>query len=311
MASIHRQKSPYWFCEFRSADGRWLKRSTKLKDRKKALEWCFALQAAQDAISRGSASEAQLRNIINQTMVKVTGQDVAMPSVREWLQQWLEAKEGANTSNTLTRYRQSVADFLKFLGQRADGRLESVRQRDVIDFRKHLREQGKSASTINLVISRIVAAPFRQAFSQGLIRHNPMAGIPRLSERGGERKQAFTVAGPQASGGGGRRMEGRRPGHTTGARGPAVSITLEDIDSPRGVITFVQARRKGAVARLASDFEAHLKGLGLRRGYPLWLADTALAAVDSQWILPASWRGPASSQPRFARSKARGAAFEH
>ena len=69
VASVHRRfKSPYWVCQYLSADGRWLKRSTKLKDRKKALEWCIALQGAQDAISRGSASEAQLRAIIDSTM---------------------------------------------------------------------------------------------------------------------------------------------------------------------------------------------------------------------------------------------------
>jgi hypothetical protein len=44
--------------------------------------------------------------------------------------------------------------------------LESVNQKDVIDFRKHLQEQGKAAATINLMIGRIVAAPFRLAFNQ-------------------------------------------------------------------------------------------------------------------------------------------------
>ena len=78
----------------------------------------------------------------------------------------------------LTRYRQSVDEFLAFLGKQADGRLESVSQKDVIAFRKQLREQGKSAPTINLMIGRIIAAPFRLAFSQGLIAQNPIAGIP-------------------------------------------------------------------------------------------------------------------------------------
>jgi integrase len=255
-----------------SADDRWLKRSSKLKDRKKALEWCLALQAAQDAISRGSASEAQLRSIINQTMVKITGQDVAMPTVREWLQQWLDAKEGANASNTLTRYRQSVADFLEFLGQRADGRLESVRQRDVIEFRKHLRDQGNSAVTINLVVAKIVSAPFRQAFSQGLIRHNPTAGLPRLSEKGRKRKQAFTLEQVRnlVAAADGEWKGAILAGFTTGMRlGDVINLTWENIDFDNGVIAFHQSKTQSeademTVIGLHPDFEAHLKALKIR-----------------------------------------------
>lgn len=185
MASIHRRhKSSFWYCQYLSTDGRWMKKSAKHKDAQKAKIWCAALQEAEDKIGRGSASEAQLRGIISDSMRKISGEDLEMPTVRRWLEQWLDAKEGANAPRTLARYRQSVEDFLEFLGKRADGRLESVSQKDVIEFRKRLREQGKSSMTINLVISGIIASPFRQAFAQGLIRHNPMAGIPRMTERG-------------------------------------------------------------------------------------------------------------------------------
>lgn len=114
-----------------------------------------------------------------------------MPTVREWLQQWLNAKAGANADTTITKYTQAVDDFLQFLGQKADGRLESVTQADVISFRTQLRDQGKSPTTINQLIAKIVAAPFRQAFTQGLIRHNPTAGLPKLIDTGKKRKQAF------------------------------------------------------------------------------------------------------------------------
>jgi hypothetical protein len=194
MASIHRRlKSPYWVCEFHAADGRWLKRSTKLKDRRQALKWCLALQDAQDRIAGGSASEAQLRSIISETMEKITGARVAAPTVREWFEQWLEGKAGANSPDTLVRYRQAVEDFLAFIGPKASGTLESVSQRDVIAFRTFLREQGKSASTVNVLIANTVAAPLRQAFAQGFMRHNPVVGIPQLVEKGRKRRQAFTL----------------------------------------------------------------------------------------------------------------------
>jgi integrase len=282
MASIHKKfRSPFWYCEFRSADGRWLKRSTKLEDRKKALAWCLALQEAQDKISRGSPSEAQMREIIGETMKRITGQELRNYTVRQWLQQWLDSKEGANTGNTVKQYRQAVNQFLAFLGQKANGRLDSVEQRDVIDFRNHLREQGKSAPTINLVLSRIVAAPFRQAFNQRLITSNPLAGIPRLSERGGERKQAFTVEQVRKllDAAEGEWKGAILAGYTTGARlSDVVNLRWQDIDFEQGVIAFTQGKTQAEVViGLHPDFEAYLKTLEPQKG-PLF---PSLAGRDS------------------------------
>lgn len=268
MASVHKRSgSPFWFCQYESADGRWLKKSTKLKDKKAALDWCVTLQGAQDLIKRGSASEAQLREIIHQTMARIEGRDMTMPTVREWFQQWLDAKTGANVENTLVRYRQAVADFLEFLGPRAEGRLESVTQRDVINFRNKLQADGKSASTVHLTVAKIVAAPFRQAFTQGLIRHNPAAGLPKLTDKGKKRKQAFTVDHV-------RKLLGTAKGdwkgailcgYTTGMRlGDVVSLDWQSIDFDNRVIAFHQGKVQdgdddATVIGLHPDFEAWLK----------------------------------------------------
>lgn len=268
MASIHkRSKSPFWICLYRSADGRWLKTSTKLKDKKAALVWCLSLQGAQDSISRGSASEAQLHEVIRKTMAQIEGRDITMPTVREWFQQWLDAKAGANAEGTLTKYKQAVKDFLASLGDKANGRLESVTQRDVITFRTQQRELGKSPTTINLTVAKIVAAPFRQAFTQGLIRHNPTAGLPKLTDTAKKRKQAFsheqvkkildTAEGDWKG--------AVLCGYTTGMRlGDVVSLEWENIDFENGVIAFLQAKTQGAsddatVIGLHPDFEDWLK----------------------------------------------------
>lgn len=272
MASIHkRAKSPYWVCLYHSADGRWLKRSTKLRDKGKAQDWCLSLQAAQDSIYRGSASEAQLREVISQTMARIEGRDMRMPTVREWFQQWLDAKEGANVENTLKRYRQAVKDFLAYLGDKSDGRLESVTQRDVIDFRASQRAEGKSDSTINLAIAKIVAAPFRQAFSQGLMRHNPTAGLPSLTKgkkkrNEKKRKQPFTrdqvkklVAKAQGDWKGAIIC-----GYTTGMRlGDVVSLDWSQLDFENTVIAFHQSKTQSA------DDDATV--IGLHPDFATWL----------------------------------------
>jgi integrase len=271
MASIHRKfQSPFWYCEFRSADGRWLKRSTKLEDRKKALAWCLALQEAQDKISRGSAPEAQLRAIIDQTMTKITGHKLRAPTVRGWLEQWLSAKEGANAKSTLSTYRHVVRAFLAFLGPKADARLDSVEQRDVIEFRKRLREQGKSTTTINQTVSNILASPFRLALDQGLIAANPLAGLPPFKERGRSRKQPFTVEQVRklldAAEGEWRGVI--LAGYTTGARlGDVVNLRWENIDFEQGVLSFVQRKTQTEVViGLHPDFRAFLEPMAAQEG---------------------------------------------
>jgi integrase len=274
MASIHRRlNSPYWVCEYHAADGRWLKRSTKLKDRRQALKWCLGLQDAQDRIAGGSASEAQLRNIISETFEKITGARVGAPTVREWFEQFLEGKAGANAPNTLLRYRQVVKDFLAFLGQKASGTLEAVSQRDFIAFRTHLREQGKSASTVNMLIANTVAAPLRQAFAQGFMRHNPVVGIPQLSEKGRTRKQAFTLEQVQRlfAAAEGDWRGAILAGYTGGMRlGDVANLKWENIDFDNGVIAFRQRKTQSeadddaTVIGLHADLEEYLKSLKIR-----------------------------------------------
>ena len=275
MASIHRRlKSPYWVCEYHAADGRWLKRSTKLKDRRKALKWCLGLQDAQDRIGGGNASEAQLRGIIAETMEKITpGARVAAPTVREWLHQWLDGKAGACSENSLVRYRRALEAFLKFMGPKASGTLESVSQRDVVAYRTFLRDQGKAPRTINTLIANTVAAPLRQAFAQGFMRHNPVVGIPQLVEKGQTRRQAFTRDQVQKlfATAKGDWKGAILAGYTTGMRlSDGVNLKWENIDFDNGVIAFhqrktqLQSKDDATVIGLHPDFEEYLKGLKVR-----------------------------------------------
>ncbi len=273
MASLFKKpNSPFYYCQYKAADGSWPKKSTKLRDRKKALEWCLALEAAEDAIGRGSASEAQLRSIIEETMRRVTGQDISMPTVRQWFQQWLDGKAGANAAHTLTKYRQAADDFLESLGSKANGRLDSVSVRDVITFRDGLRKEGKSATTINQILAKIVAAPFRAAFKQGLIRQDPTAGLPKLSDKGRKRKQAFTIEHVRALlAVADRDWEGAiLAGYTTGMRlSDVADLKEEQIDYDAGVIAFHQGKTQesdddATVIGLHEDFRKWLEGRKIR-----------------------------------------------
>ena len=227
------------------------------------MAWCQALQDAQDKIGRGSASEAQLRAIIGETMARITGQDITAPTVREWFTQWLDGRQGANAPATLLKYSGAVAAFLEFLGAKADGRLESVSQRDVIDFRNSLYEQGKAPNTVNQFVSNVVAAPFRSAFQQGMILHNPVAGLRKLADRGKKRKQAFTVEDVRAllAAADDDWKGAILAGYTTGMRlSDVANLLWENIDFEADVIAFDQAKTQShTIVGLHPDFRVWLE----------------------------------------------------
>jgi integrase len=275
MASIYRRyKSPFWQCEFRAADGRWLKRSTKLKDKRRALEWCQALQRAQDLIGAGTPPEAQLREIISETMVKV-GHGLTTPTVKSWFEAWLDSRKGTAAPATISKYSTAVHAFLKFLGSRANSRLETIVQPDIVAFRNGFVERGMTPPTVNQIVLRIIGSGFTLAFRQGLIRHNPTAGMRPLKDPGRQRKQAFaledvrkllTVAEGDWRG-------AILCGYSSGMRiGDVANLGWEDIDSDQGVIAFVQRKTGQAlVIGLHEDFKEWLSSRPRNDG-PIFLS---------------------------------------
>lgn len=205
-------------------------------------------------------------------MERVTGRQLSSPTVREWFQQWLDGKVGANAPSTLIRYRRAVADFLTFLGPKADRRLEAVDQRDIIDFRNSFLADGKTATTANLMIGKIVAAPFRLAFNQGIIAHNPIAGLPRLKDRGRKRKGAFTLDQVRSlvSAADGEWKGAILLGFTSGMRlSDVANLAWDNIDQENRVLHFRQGKTQSiddeeTVLGLHPDFEDYLKGLKVR-----------------------------------------------
>ena len=246
MASVHKPHgTPYWYCQYCNSSGKWVKKSTRLKDQKQAKIWCDSLQQAENQIGRGRASEKQLRRLIDATMTKITGRSIALPTVREWFRQWLSGKEGGSAPRTIVRYKQSVANFLEFLGKRADDPIDTINQTDIVAFRQYLRDEGRAAPTINLVIGRILGSAFRLAHAQGLVERNPLAGLPRLTERGLKRKGTFTLEQVrQLLAVADNEWRGVIiAGFTTGARlSDIVNLRWEDIDRGDDMIVFLQAK---------------------------------------------------------------------
>lgn len=70
------------------------------------------------------------------------------------------------------RYELAVRLFLDSVGFK---KLASVNQQDFVKFRDSLLDEGRSATTVNLLSRTILRIPFRLAFNSGLISCNPAA----------------------------------------------------------------------------------------------------------------------------------------
>jgi integrase len=188
--------------------------------------------------------------------------------VREWLEGWLEGKEGANAPATLLKYKGTIVKFLAFLGPRAEGRLDAVTRSDVLAFRRLLIDEGRGPATVNLAVRQTLSAPFASAMRQGLIPHNPTAEIPRLIDKAKPRRQPFMLEEVRRllAAASGDWRGAILCGFTTGMRlSDVANLGWEAIDFDVGVISFVQRKTDtSTVIGLHADFEEYLKSIKIR-----------------------------------------------
>jgi integrase len=97
---------------------------------------------------------------------------------------------------TMLRYRQVFRDFLAYLGPaRANASLASVSPGDLIGFRDKLRQEGRSATTCNMVVKKVLSIPFEAARKMGYLPINPAAAVDSLRDRGARSgREPFTDA---------------------------------------------------------------------------------------------------------------------
>ena len=180
---IKRDRSPYFFCSFRSADGRWLKKSTKQTDRTKAMRVCMEWDKAAEKARGGNLTTVQARKILAEMVVISSGESLCDFSVEAWISQWLSSKEGSAAASTMLRYRQVMRDFLASMEARAKNALAGVSAGDIIRFRDALRKEGRAVSSVNVTVKKILSAPFESARKLGYIPSNPVAGVDNLKNR--------------------------------------------------------------------------------------------------------------------------------
>jgi integrase len=187
-------RSPYFYACYTSADGRQLKKSTKQRERAKALEVALTLERAEAAARAGTLTESRARQLVSEVLERTTGESLIVTTVEGWLRDWLRGKELSKSAGTHEKYASTVEAFITHLGQKAKMNITAVAPRDLAKFRDFLIEAGRHPHTVRDFL-QILSIPFNSARRQGLITINPVEAVEgpaRLKGDSSGEKDVFT-----------------------------------------------------------------------------------------------------------------------
>jgi len=111
-----RGRGANWYAGYRDASGKWRKKSTRQTDKNKAKLIAQGFETAGFLARSGTATEAQIRTVMAETIERVTGRKPYDPSIGQWLDRWLDNERGTVKQKTLIRYEQVVKDLRETLG---------------------------------------------------------------------------------------------------------------------------------------------------------------------------------------------------
>ena len=224
MASVHqRTNSKYWYCIFRvqeidpsTGEYRWkqIKRNTRQTDRKKAeraadeieattlaeygsgdeksKKMLVVLKLATEQAMKGVLTETLARKFLTEIFSVAHGSELKTYTTREWFAEWLDRKKRTVKDSTFSLYRLACDVFLKWLGERADLRIETVATPDVRQWRDKLHDEGRTGKTVGQY-QKSVSSAFRAAVAEGVLLRNPAEGLDFLPKEDSVKREPFTL----------------------------------------------------------------------------------------------------------------------
>src|SRR6266404_4261768 len=124
-------QSKYFTACFRDHNGRQRRITTKETSRKKA-------QKLADEYERAARTKRTLRQaqaVLDRLYEELSGEKVVRTSFRQYLDEWLKAKNAETARSTMIFYRGSLNKFVQFLGNRLDEPIGEITKQDVVAFR--------------------------------------------------------------------------------------------------------------------------------------------------------------------------------
>ena len=168
MASIWKHpQSKYFTACFRDHNGRQRRISTKETNRKRAQKLADEYERA----SRTKRTLKQAQAVLDRLHEELSGEKVVRISFRQYLNDWLKAKEVETARTTMTFYRGSLNKFVQFLGNRSEEAIREITKQDVVAFRNSLIKQV-SAKTANHDL-KALKMMFKRARRDSVITEDP------------------------------------------------------------------------------------------------------------------------------------------
>ncbi len=224
MATVHRIKKPsgkltltyYAFFRVATAGGgtKQVKKSTGHTSKAKALRAAMDFEiAAKDEAGAGTDDAAAIlakvteagklalkgrlnpaegRRLIGEIM-KLSGDDTGGNfTLREWVADWFKEKEETIKPSTAYLYKATTAQFIAFMGDKADAPLDAVTTKQVRAYRDSIRK-GRTAKTANMKL-KVLRSLFGDAVKVAALLHNPTLPIKTLEETDSVPREPFTFA---------------------------------------------------------------------------------------------------------------------
>jgi hypothetical protein len=84
------------------------------------------LEKNADRAVAGHPDQGKIREMILETVERVTGKRTDSPTAAEWVERWIRTEKGPVPARTMMRYEQIVRDFLSSIGPKAQAPLEAL-----------------------------------------------------------------------------------------------------------------------------------------------------------------------------------------
>jgi hypothetical protein len=108
MASIFKKpRSPFYFAAYRDASGQRRQKTTKTKDRGKAIDFARTLERVAAHGRNRVLTESAARQAVAQLLEQSTGESLQFHTAGAWLDEWLAGKKGVTTERTRLKYVQT------------------------------------------------------------------------------------------------------------------------------------------------------------------------------------------------------------
>lgn len=189
MASLHRNNGPNWYAAYYAADGSRRFKSTGSSDKKVAWQIALHLETMEKQGRDQRLTMKRVRDTLSQIYASVHGEELPADETGPFLLQWLERKTSELTESSFSAYKQTVDQFLEFIGSKKDKPLDAITKAIVTDWRDSLLKRVSPATARKQVV--ILRAAFNDAIREGRARENPALDV-KVKKSQGQKRMPFT-----------------------------------------------------------------------------------------------------------------------